>query len=499
MKTPHLPIVYVRGYAATQGEVNDTVDDPFYGFNVGSTHVRVGAAGRPEQFIFESPLVRLMTDHRYSDVFEGDKQLVGRGARDPFRTIWIFRYYDTTADTFSHEPVRLSIEESARQLRELIDSIKEQTQAPKVHLIAHSMGGLVCRSLLQKIYPEHAEKGADHVARFFTFASPHGGIHFRSGLGFLEKLRDQLGAFNSDDFGRQRMYEYLTPGVQEGSGKVPGDFVPNQLTGFDVDNVFCAVGTNAHDYGAIAGASRGAVGPQSDGLVQIESAYVKGAHRAYVHRSHSGRYGIVNSEEAYQNLERFLFGDIQAMISLEGIWPLPDPQENSYISYQVDVQVSVRGLPVFMNEQTREHFCPIVLNDPDVHEVPPSPLFTQFLNSELSRDGRCRFAVALAVKCLRVEGGRIDYGATLHGIPSWNDTLLADVDVGDEASGRPPSLTIGWLSQEETPSTVLNPTPIKVQGFDGHKTVVSLPEGKGKELLGKNAALVIESFDWALS
>ena len=41
------------------------------------------------------------------------------------------------------------------------------------------------------------------------------------------------------------------------------------------------------------------------------------APRAYVHRSHSGHYGIVNSEEGYQNLRRFLFGDIRVDAVLE--------------------------------------------------------------------------------------------------------------------------------------------------------------------------------------
>ena len=38
---------------------------------------------------------------------------------------------------------------------------------------------------------------------------------------------------------------------------------------------------------------------------------------AYVYRSHSGYYGIVNSEEGYQNLTRFLFGDVRIDGSLE--------------------------------------------------------------------------------------------------------------------------------------------------------------------------------------
>ena len=46
MKT-ELPVVYVRGYAGTTSGINRQVDDPFYGFNLGSTHVRVGGAGDP--------------------------------------------------------------------------------------------------------------------------------------------------------------------------------------------------------------------------------------------------------------------------------------------------------------------------------------------------------------------------------------------------------------------------------------------------------------------
>ena len=36
--------------------------------------------------------------------------------------------------------------------------------------------------------------------------------------------------------------------------------------------------------------------------------------KAFAYRSHSGYFGIVNSEEAYQNLTRFLFGDVRVDI-----------------------------------------------------------------------------------------------------------------------------------------------------------------------------------------
>ena len=34
---PFHPIIYVRGYAMTHGEIDDTTADPFCGFNLGST------------------------------------------------------------------------------------------------------------------------------------------------------------------------------------------------------------------------------------------------------------------------------------------------------------------------------------------------------------------------------------------------------------------------------------------------------------------------------
>ena len=80
---------------------------------------------------------------------------------------------------------------------------------------------------------------------------------------------------------------------------------------FPLERVFCLIGTNARDYGGAFGLSAKAVGVKSDGLVQIENALVTGANHAFVHRSHSGRFGIVISEDGYQNLVRFLLADIK--------------------------------------------------------------------------------------------------------------------------------------------------------------------------------------------
>ena len=125
------------------------------------------------------------------------------------------------------------------------------------------------------------------------------------------------------------------------------------------------------DYAVAGGLSSRAVGARSDGLVQIDNAYVPGAHRAFVHRSHSGRYGLVNSEEGYQNLRRFLFGDLQVVVELRGL-TRPDPDDD--IVWQLETQLSIRGLPVVMHEQTAAHQCPIQLEWPD---APPTTTATR--------------------------------------------------------------------------------------------------------------------------
>jgi hypothetical protein len=38
---PFHPIIYVRGFAATSGEIEETVADPYMGFNIGSTKARM--------------------------------------------------------------------------------------------------------------------------------------------------------------------------------------------------------------------------------------------------------------------------------------------------------------------------------------------------------------------------------------------------------------------------------------------------------------------------
>lgn len=100
---PYHPIIYVRGFAATQGEIEETVADPYMGFNIGSTKSRRAWTGDVNRFYFESPLVRLMSDHEYEDVFvDGDDLIAAERTNHPvpYQCIVIFRYYDEASEDF---------------------------------------------------------------------------------------------------------------------------------------------------------------------------------------------------------------------------------------------------------------------------------------------------------------------------------------------------------------------------------------------------------------
>jgi hypothetical protein len=325
---PYYPIIFVRGYAGTDDEVEDTVSDPYMGFNLGSTKLRTLSNGRTDRHYFESPLVRLMKDHGYRDVYSAGINAtdIDGPTSEPIspRSVIIYRYYDLVSSIFG-EGKQVKMEQFGQGLNNLIEKLRQKTCSTakeskrfKVYLVGHSMGGLVIRCFLQneKIGDPEIKACVDKV---FTYATPHKGIDF--------EIVGNVPAFftlnSADNFNRKRMQAYL--GFDGKAEEI------NSLDGkFDPERFFCLIGTNAKDYAVAKGWSSRVVGPHSDGLVRINSAVVIGrgdkkdttkiGPRAYVHRSHSGYYGIVNSEEGYQNLVRFLFGNVR----VDGVLELND-------------------------------------------------------------------------------------------------------------------------------------------------------------------------------
>ena len=355
---PFHPIIYVRGFAATQGEIEETVADPYMGFNIGSTKSRMVWTGELKRFFFESPLVRLMNDHDYHDVFEDGEDLIASSRNNrpiPYRCIVIHRYYDEASKDFGSGETP-PIEHFARGLDRLILRLRDKVCAnPKngvtpadfrVYLVAHSMGGLVCRAFLQNpaIGSTEARRAVDKV---FTYATPHNGIDMR----IVRNIPGWLSFGDVNNFNRERMADYLA---------LPASDDVSTVRNFPPERIFNLVGTNARDYVVAGGLSSWAAGEASDGLVRIENATTHGAGpdgeditspRAFVHRSHSGHYGIVNSEEGYQNLTRFLFGALRVdgLLDIDDIsLPVEVAKElhagrTIRAAYQFEIAVSIRG------------------------------------------------------------------------------------------------------------------------------------------------------------
>jgi len=533
-----LPVIYVRGYAGGGSGINTAVNDPFYGFNEGAVQVRVDGENRPRFHQFESPLLRLMTDHGYSLLVKGNQELYLDAQTDgtvPAASIWVHRFYDEYASRMTKDPNAFSIEDAADDLLTLVRLVLTKTGAPRAFLVAHSMGGLVVRSMLQRSAPDdqylgHAPDAATGlVDRVFTYATPHGGIEFAQGFGLLEKLRDLTGINGADIFGPERMQEYLTPrtpeaitaaataeaaavaalaaqGIEDDTPEGSGfDATRMPRTSFPVDRMFCLVGTNADDYAVGLGIPKRLVGERSDGLVQIDNAAVKGAPRAFVHRSHSGPFGIVNSEEGYQNLQRFLFGDLEVVANLTDV-RLPGTRHDD-ITWQLEVTMSIRTLPVVLHEQSTAHLCPVQIewrNGEDT-TARPVPLVRTFLSSTAVRptdaDGNkvptLRHVLGLRLVSLRDRNGLLSFFDHVENAPEWTDALV--VDIGEVDGKR--STWARWNSEIGTPIRDWEPTP----GVDAVVEDLAPDEPrywKGRvpmpaithQLLGPGAAVTLEVF-----
>ena len=279
---PFHPIIYVRGYAMTVGEQNDTAADPFCGFNSGSTVYRASAnrTERPKKFIFESPLIRLSTDYGYEDVYDEGFDILDDGwiGRDPdhpgtlpVRSLVIYRYYDEASEllgsgeTPEMEEFAIGLSRLILRVRDLVCARKDNGIEPKdfkCHLVAHSMGGLVVRAFLQN--PELGDDIARAcVDKFFTYATPHNGIELK-GINVPTWIKK----FDIDNFSRARMAEYLNlRRLHKTTDRV--DWLPESV--LPSRRVFCMVGTNRSDYEVAWGASRTFVGNGSDGLVRIDN------------------------------------------------------------------------------------------------------------------------------------------------------------------------------------------------------------------------------------
>ncbi|MDD5560141.1 hypothetical protein [Candidatus Methylomirabilis sp.] len=305
---PFLPIIYVRGYAMWMKDIIETTSTPYMGFNDGATKIRRGPDREVQKLFFESPLVRLMKDYGYTDMYRDGHELPD--ALSP-RCVVICRYYDPADPDFGGQP-RPTIEAGASclaalilRVRELTCDTRDERERFRVYLVAHSMGGLICRKLLQNPAGSDEETAKSLVRRVFTYATPHGGIESRD-FPLFGSLGAHLTRFSPLNIAK-------TMGLRNRNGPVNTlnkKWIPEEF--------FCLVGTNYKDYPSRV---RLIIGDGSDGLVRVKNAWMPECPHAMVHRSHSGPHGIVNSEEGYRHLVRFLFGSatVKGLLSIRNL------------------------------------------------------------------------------------------------------------------------------------------------------------------------------------
>lgn len=465
IEPPYYPIVYVRGYAMRSSEREETFYDTYNGFAATSVEKRNTPPdeGHIGADVFEGQLIRFMKmrDYGYADQ-------VNRGLEsfhsNPSRSIWICRFYD---QDYISESLR-SIEEHAEDLRKLIcetipDRLRntgvnlgENDKNYKVILIAHSMGGLVCRTLIQNLLPKQGQDPKRWVHRLVTMGTPHGGIELGRIPDFLEDfVTSRLNPFDANIFKSDRMREYL---------KLLSNYAANSLgpqdtpTSFPVKRCLCIIGSDYRSYNV----TKEVTGNFSDGLVKQNNAYVVGGEEpadknkdnykedqkcfwANVHRAHSGHRGIVNSYESFENIQRFLFGNIKAEMMLDKLSINVQPEGGSRYFYDFEFLFSIRNSSAYLHRREQDP-CENAMRY-NLENVPQRlPLHTGFLNSNLKDESELfsQFSFKFRVVERRVKKGML-WDQEYPDRPIYNETL--EMRVGDIDPGNPGiEVQYRWLS-----------------------------------------------------
>ena len=334
-----LPLILIRGFGGL--DVEDEKRIAYQGFNDGTVYPQK----RGENYIYEGLILRFMkSSWSYQDAtnvvgyyasavrqepiipddlsfldakyFFGDKVVIDPAmvlplvspSKDPCRTLWVFRYYDL--DDRKFEVYGKALVRLISFIRDLAAHKSETGTKPKVNILAHSMGGLLVREAVQRVYPK-GEAG-EHINKIVTLGTPHQGIAFQ----FLK---------NWIRLDAEKEIEHFNPDFQKDATKNTAAFT---LFGehFPLERLLTVVGTNyrTYDVGVASRANRlfsvsGEFGTnynRSDGLVKQEYAQIPGAPRTFVHKCHGGFDSLVTARESFEIATRFFFGNIRARLRL---------------------------------------------------------------------------------------------------------------------------------------------------------------------------------------
>src|SRR5919199_1187691 len=245
--------------------------------------------------------------------FSGDRVVINpamalhllESANDPYRSLWVFRYYDLNDrkfDTYGKALVRL-----IDFIREL--TVLQQGSEPMVNIIAHSMGGLLVREAVQRTYPNQNRKAEDYINKIVTLGTPHRGITFQI-------LKDWIG------IGAEEELEHFNPEFQDNKENTASFWNFGQH--FPPERLLTVVGTNYRSYNIQAASllnrffsESGEYGSnynRSDGLVKQISAQIPGAPRTFVHKCHGGFDSLITSRESFEVATRFFFGNVRSRL-----------------------------------------------------------------------------------------------------------------------------------------------------------------------------------------
>jgi hypothetical protein len=218
--------------------------------------------------------------------------------------------------------------------------------------------------------------------------------------------------------------------------------------------------------------SRTFAGHGSDGLVRIENATLWGLRsdgssgdpcaKAFAYRSHSGYFGIVNSEEAYQNLTRFLFGDVRVDIWVD-VEEIRLPKEVQQAAdagtpvnalYQFEVMASPRGKPWYLTRRTAEEDSVACMSHVDWTEDPqkhgPQYVSTVFLANRAKVNPRRRslsYAMTLGVRVPDYEVDRkLWFDKHYEGGYLFRDAIVLEL-VPPRSDQEPWKISYAWQSK----------------------------------------------------
>jgi hypothetical protein len=375
------PIILIRGFGGLGTAEERRV--AYQGFNDGTVYPQK----RGENYIYEGLVLRLLKSNwEYRDAtnivgyysrsqpppqqlppelqplaqfFEGRVAAdiamalnVVTTTRTVASTVWVFRYYDLEDRTF---------EAYGTELIRLIDFIRALARgvghdpAPKVNIIAHSMGGLIVRHALQVDYPRlkrNPRAAEEHIHKVVTLGTPHQGISFQ--------VLDHLAGF-----GAAEELAAFDPNGPVARSDAPGNWSYTKLPDhFDPRRLLTVVGTNYRTYGSGTAvllnrlaSVPGEFGPtynRSDGLVKQAYAQVPGSPRTFVHKCHGGSDSLVTSREAFEIATRFFYGNVYARLRLIEADVLRGRDMFGRSEFFIGVSIKPRGVDFDLFQQSAE-------------------------------------------------------------------------------------------------------------------------------------------------